>query len=135
MLQLNVNKDSEYVAYEGNSHVIEWYFDENQKSLVLEYYQSLDIGERIKVLKLFKRMGDSGEIKDKIKFMYEGDKIFAFKPQPDRFLCFFYEEGKIIVTNAFKKKQQKLPRNEKEKALNHRLNYLNRVKEGKYYGD
>ncbi len=53
---------------------------------------------------LFKRMGDFGIINDKTKFRNEGDKIYAFKSQPNRFLSFFIEGRKIIVTNAFKKK-------------------------------
>ena len=117
-----MNKKIEYIAYEGNHFTIEWYFDTQYQSQALEYYQALSEDERIKVLKLFKLMGDVGEIKNKTKFMNEGDKIYAFKPQPDRFLCFFYEDQKIIVTNAFRKKQQKLPKNEKDKALKIRNN-------------
>ena len=69
----------------------------------------------------------------RITFMNEGNKIYAFKPQPDRFLCFFYEGQKVVVTNAFRKKQQKLPKNEKEKALKIRDNYITRTKAGEYY--
>lgn len=125
-------KEKELIAYQGDSFTIEWYFG-NEKSEALIYYDSLTRDERIQLLKLFKRMGDSGEIRDKTKFMYEGDKIYAFKPQPDRFLCFFYEGKKIIVTNAFRKKQQKLPSNEKEKALKCQEDYIEKVKKGIYY--
>lgn len=82
-----MNDNFEYIAYDGMYFTIEWYFDTNYQSQALDYYQSLNNDERIKVLKLFKRMGDAREIKDKTKFMNEGDKIYAFKPQPDRFLC------------------------------------------------
>lgn len=123
----------EKIAYDGAYFTIEWYFDADHQSQALEYYQALSDDERIKILKLFKRMGDAGEIKDKTKFMNEGNKIYAFKPQPERFLCFFYERQKIIVTNAFRKKQQKLPKNEKEKALNMRDNYITRTRAGEYY--
>lgn len=99
----------------------------------MEYYRSLSDDERIEVLKLFKRMGDAGEIKNKTKFNNEGEKIFAFKPQPDRFLCFFFQGKKIIVTNGFRKKQQKLPQGEKDKAVKYKKDYELRVKEGKYY--
>ena len=78
-------------------------------------------------------MGEAGEIKDKTKFMYEGDKIYAFKPQPDRFLCFFFSDKKIILTNAFRKKQQKLPENEKNKALKSKNDYVIRLQRGDYY--
>lgn len=40
---------------------------------------------------------------------------------------------KIIVTNAFRKKGQKLPKNEKELALKYRADYLLRTKAGEYY--
>lgn len=89
--------------------------------------------EKISVLRLFKRMGDVGVIKDKTKFNYEGDQIYAFKPQPDRLLCFFYENKKIIVTNGFRKKRMKLPKREKEKSLKCKNEYIERVEEGKYY--
>lgn len=82
---------------------------------------------------LFKRMGDFGRISDKTKFRYEGDEIFAFKPQPDRFLSFFVKDKRIIITNAFHKKSQKLPKNEKTKAINYRDDYLSRTNKGEYY--
>jgi len=67
------------------------------------------------------------------KFRNEGDGIYAFKPQPDRYLCFFFKRKKIIVTNAFIKKTQKLPQSEKEQALKAYQSYEKRVKEGGYY--
>lgn len=57
----------------------------------------------------------------------------TFKPSPDRFLCFFVKGSKIIVTNAFEKKTDKLPPKEKSKALNYRFDYIERVKGGIYY--
>ena len=128
-----MHKNNEYIAYHGDFFTIEWYFDHKDQSQAFDYYQSLNADERIKLLKLFKRMGDAGEIKDITKFVNEGDKIYAFKPQPDRFLCFFYDGKKIIVTNAFRKKQPKLPENDKEKALNTRDNYISRTQAGEYY--
>ncbi|CEG57779.1 type II toxin-antitoxin system RelE/ParE family toxin [Legionella fallonii] len=122
-----------YIAYEGNEYTIEWYFDAKQQSEALDYYNSLNKDERIQLLKLLKRMGDAGVIKDITKFRNEGDKIYAFKPQPDRFLCFFYEGKKIIITNGYRKKQQKLPLKEKENAVDKRDDYINRIKTGDYY--
>ena len=111
-----MNKNNEYIAYQGTEFTIEWYYDDKSKSEALDYYCSLTKNERIQLLKLFKRMGDVGQIMNKTKFRSEGDKIFAFKPQPDRFLCFFYDGKKIIVTNGFRKKQDKLPPLEKQRA-------------------
>ena len=39
----------------------------------------------------------------------------------------------MIVTNAFWKKQDKLPPGEKDRALNCMKSYKERVKEGTYY--
>jgi len=128
-----MSRNYEYVAYSGDSFTIEWYFDAKGHSQALEYYRSLKLDERVQLLKLFKRMGDSGEIRDKTKFRNEGNKIYAFKPQPDRFLCFFCDGKKIVVTNAFRKKQQKLPQKEKDRALKMRDNYIRQVKDGDYY--
>lgn len=123
----------DWVAYEGEKFIIEWYYDENGKSKVLEYFQSLPTSQQDKLYNLFKVMGNVGKIFNHTKFNFEGDGIFAFKPQPDRFLCFFYSGGKIIVTNGFVKKQDKLPREEKERALLHKKAYEIRVKKGIYY--
>lgn len=126
-------KHNEYIAFEGEEFTIEWYFNSNGKSLVLDYFESLDDEEQVKLLGLFKLIGNVGEIKNKTKFRNEGDKIYAFKPQPHRFLCFFFEGQKIVVTNGFHKKADKLPQNEKDRALKIKKDYETRVKRGNYY--
>jgi len=78
-------------------------------------------------------MGDSGKLQNEQKFRNEGDQIYAFKPSPDRFLCFFFTGSKIIVTNAFEKKTDKLPIKEKERALKYKADYIKRVKGDIYY--
>lgn len=125
--------NKEYIAYQGQAYTVEWYFNINDKSPAFDYYVGLTEPERMALLRLIKRMGDVGEIKDITKFNYEGDKIYAFKPKPDRFLCFFYEGNKIILTNAFRKKQPKLPLKEKDKALSYKKDYEMRIKKGEYY--
>lgn len=125
----------EYVAYKGSAFQIEWYYSPKGDSQALEYYLELAPGDRRKVLQLFKVMGEIGKIHDITKFRNEGDKIYAFKPQPHRFLSFFVQGEKIIVTNAFWKKQYKLPDNEKQKALKCMESYLKRVKDGNYYDE
>ena len=71
-------------------------------------------------------MGDFGKILDEQKFRNESDGTYAFKPQPDRYLCFFKKGKKIIVTNAYRKQSQKLPKSEKDLALKHMADYLAR---------
>ena len=114
------------VIYSGEKFTLEWYFDKTGKSASYEYFLGSTKEQRRKFLVLAKRMGDSGKIFDKTKFNYEGDGIYAFKPQPDRYLSFFTDGQKIIVTNGFTKKTDKLPKNEKNLAIKYRQDYLER---------
>lgn len=122
-----------YIAYHGREFDIEWYFDEKGKAPALEYFNELTLEQKRKAVNLFKLMGEQGEVSNIEKFRYEGDQVYAFKVLPDRFLCFFHKDAKVIITNAFAKKSQKMPKNEKERALRHKENYLIRFKKGTYY--
>ena len=125
--------EKERIAYQGPVFTIEWYWDRNGQSPALEYFEELSEDRQDDLLVLLKRMGDLGRIFDKTKFRNEGDQIFAFKPQPDRFLCFFTAGRKIIITNAFVKKSDKLPPGEKERALRAKSDFEARIKKGTYY--
>ena len=122
-----------FIIYQGVKFTLEWYYDRNGKSSAYDYFNELSFERKKKFDYLIRRMGDSGKIQDEEKFRYEGDQIYAFKPQPDRFLCFFIRGSKIIVTNAFEKKADKLPPREKEKALKYKQDYIQRVNGGAYY--
>jgi phage-related protein len=124
---------TQYVAYEGEEFTVEWYIDETGRSRALEYFLDQPKDKRRKLLNLFRLIGDFGKIHDKTKFRSEEDGVYAFKPKPDRYLCFFFKGKKIIVTNAFVKKAPKLPQAEKERALKAFQSYERRVKEGSYY--
>ena len=123
----------EFIAYKGEFFTIEWFFDTKGQSQPLDYFYAMKDSQKRKVLMLFKRMGDFGKISDKTKFRNENDGIYAFKPQPDRFLSFFTKDKKIIVTEAFLKKGDKLPQNIKDRTIKIREEYIKRVMEGSYY--
>jgi phage-related protein len=124
---------NEYIAYQGLEFTIEWYHNERGKSQALDHFNQQLKEKQRGLLKLLKLMGDHGKIFDETKFRNEGDKIYAFKPQPDRYLCFFFRGKKIVLTNAFTKKTQKLPNGEKDLAIKAYQSYEKRVKEGSYY--
>ncbi|HSW72053.1 MAG TPA: type II toxin-antitoxin system RelE/ParE family toxin [Chlamydiales bacterium] len=123
----------QYIAYAGSEFTIEWYYDTKGFSSALEYFRKQPSDKQRKLLNLLRLMAEQGKIFDETKFRNEGDKVYAFKPQPDRYLCFFFRGKKIIVTNAFTKKTQKLPQGEKEIALKAFQSYEKRIKEGTYY--
>jgi len=128
-----MTKGKEFVIYRGPIFTLEWYFNAKGQSQAFDFYQNLDAIERRRALFLFKRMGDIGLISDQTKFRNEGDKIFAFKPQPYRFLSFFLIGSKIIVTNGYRKKTDKLPPGEKETAIKAMSDYTSRIQKGDYY--
>ena len=105
------------IAYKGTEYTIEWHCDEKLESQPLEFFEKLDNSSKRKALSLFRLMGEMGQVHNKEKFRNEGDGIYAFKIHPSRFLCFFCSGKRIIITHAFTKKTQKLPKKEKNKAL------------------
>jgi len=122
-----------HIAYEGTKFTVEWYYTEEGKIPALEYFKSLDTLEKVQTFRLFELISKEGKILNIQKFRHEGDGIYAFKPKPHRFLCFFFEGQKIIVTNGFEKKRDDLPLNEKERAMRCQKDYEIRIKNGEYY--
>jgi phage-related protein len=127
------HRPREIVAYQGRKFTIEWYYDEGGYSQAFDYAEALAETDRKKLAALLMLMGDIGQVRNKQKFRFEGDRIYAFKPQPHRFLAFFFAGGKLIITNAFVKKSDKLPPGEKDRALKCMKDYEQRVKAGRYY--
>ena len=125
----------EYIAYKGEKYIIEWYFTAKGDSQPLQFFEDLPAVEQQRLFHIIKRLGDFGFVSDTTKFRNEGDEIYAMKPQPSRFLSFFYQGDKIIITNAFTKKAQKLRKQDKDRAINARADYIKRIKEGIYYED
>lgn len=123
----------EFIAYEGEEFIIEWYYNDKGSCEVLEYLESMSESSQDKLFYLLKRMGDFGRISDITKFRNEGNSIYVFKPQPHRFLCFFTQGKKIIITNGYYKKSDKLPKEQKDRAIKYMKNYLERIKDGSYY--
>lgn len=127
-------RKEDFIVYDGEQFTIEWYFNERGHSSAMEYYESLDRLRKDKIFHLIQVLGDRGKIFNIEKFRYEGDQIFAIKPVPDRFLCFFFDGAKVIVTNAYEKKSQKMPQREKNRALEAKADYVKRCERGAYYG-
>jgi Phage derived protein Gp49-like (DUF891) len=122
-----------FVAFEGPEFTVEWFYNDKGKSQALEYFEKLSKIEKVKTLRLFELIATEGKILNIQKFRSEGDGIYAFKPKPHRFMCFFFCGKKIIVTNAFIKKKDDLPPEEKKRALKLRKDYEERIKSEEYY--
>jgi hypothetical protein len=128
-----MKSNKKHIAYEGQIFTIEWYFNDVDRSEALDYYEKLNAERQLQLSKLLIWMGDLGSIKNKEKFRHEEDGIYVFKPKPDRFFCFFFKGGKIIITNAYEKKTDKMSKKDFDKAVKLQQDYENRCKKGKYY--
>lgn len=124
-----------YTAFKGIKLTIEWFVDHKGYSQPFEYFIKSSKLQQDKAMALFEFMANHGRMFNKEKFNNEDDDIYAFKINQDRYLCFFFKGGKIIVTNGFIKKTQKLPPREKTRALKTMDDYTKRVKEGTYYDE
>ncbi len=129
-------KAEEYIFYQGKKFQVEFYFTENNKIPAKEYLEKTSLQVKLKLAALVKYISESGQIFDKGKFRLvdSKNKIYEFKPLNHRFFNFFFKEGKIVITNAYIKKTQKVDRKELNKSQKMKKDYMRRVKGGVYYG-
>ena len=128
-------KREDYVFYRGEKFHVEFYFTERGDLPAKEYFDSADQRVKVKLLALVKYIAENGRLFDETKFRIvdKGEKIYEFKPMAERFFNFFCEGRKIIITNAYRKKSQKVDVGELHKAMDLKRDYEYRVKEGRYY--
>lgn len=71
-----------------------------------EYLENTSLDVKVKLAALVKYIAEHGKFFDITKFRQvdSKEKIYEFKPVGHRFFNFFYEGGKIIITNAYMKK-------------------------------
>ncbi|MCG2711641.1 MAG: type II toxin-antitoxin system RelE/ParE family toxin [Candidatus Omnitrophica bacterium] len=128
-------KKEEFIFYQGEKFQVEFYFTETGKIPAKEYLEKASLDVKLKLTTLVKYIAEHGKFFDKTKFRQVDpkEKIYEFKPAGHRFFNFFYEGGKIIITNAYMKKSQKVSRKNLEKAKSMKKNYITRIKGGIYY--
>lgn len=129
------SKPEEYVFYRGAKFQVEFYFNDKGELPAKEYFDAADRQVKIKLLALVKYMAEEGRLFDEGKFRIvdKHEKVYEFKPMAERFFNFFYEGRKIILTNAYRKKGQKIDKRELIKAISLKKDYELRVKGGVYY--
>ncbi len=128
-------KKEEYIFYQGEKFQVEFYFTEIGEMPAKEYLEKESLGVQVKLAALVKYIADHGRLFNKTKFRKVDSKenIFEFKPMEHRFFSFFYKGEKIIITNAYMKKSQKVSKRDLEKAKNMKKTYAARLKGGNYY--
>ena len=132
--------DLEFLVYEGEHFEVEFYYTDDGEIAIWDDFINLTDKEQAAFLARAEKLADSppGTIHPKTIFNLEDakEKIWAIKFGKNRFCSFFYEGGKIIVTNAYKKQSQKNRKKETtqvKKASKLKADYEKRVKKENYY--
>jgi len=109
---------------------VEYYETKNGKMPAYEFINNLPVKLRAKAFKELELLEEFGP---KIKMPYsrhikEGLHELRIKHASDiaRVFNFFFVGEKIILTNVFIKKTQKIPKKEIEKALQYKIDYEER---------
>jgi len=117
---MTLPQKEDYIFYQGEKFQVEFYFTETGEMPAKEYLEQESLGVQVKLAALVKYIADHGILFNKTKFRKVDSKenIFEFKPLDHRFFSFFYKNRKIIITNAYRKKSQKVSKRDLEKAKN-----------------
>ena len=127
---MTLPQKEDYIFYQGEKFQVEFYFTESGKMPAKEYLEKESLGVQVKLAALVQYIADHGKLFDITKFrkVDTKDNIFEFKPVDHRFFSFFYKGKKIIITNAYMKKSQKVSKRDLEKAKNMKKTYIDRFK-------
>lgn len=130
-----IPRKENYIFYQGEKFQVEFYFTREGRVPAKNYMEEVPLDVKVKLATLVKYIAEQGKIFDITKFrMVDAkEKIFEFKPIGHRFFNFFYKGGKIIITNGYMKKSQKVSRKDLEKSRNMKRDYIARVEGGIYY--
>ncbi len=108
-----------HVAVKGQRLTIEWAIDDRRRMPALEFYRELPLAERQRILALFKRLADTGDIASREHFKSlgkSGDNLWEFKRFQIRFLGDYRPGGRFVVALGLRKKTDELKRSDIEKA-------------------
>ena len=127
--------ENDYIFYQGEKFQVEFYFTAHGELPAKKYFDSSERLIQIKLLALVKYIAEEGRLFDETKFrlVNKNEKIYEFKPMAERFFNFFTEGKRIIITNAYRKKGQKVDPRELAKAIKLKKDYEYRVKKAVYY--
>ena len=82
-----------------------------------EFYDSLEPTEQARLMALFQLIGEEARISNQEHFKrVEGTDYFEFKKHQIRILCRFQPNGRLLLVYGFRKKRDRIPPSELDKA-------------------
>ena len=111
-----MSKDTDSsIVVRGNQRTIEYAICANGSMPAKEFIEGLSEPDQAKILVLFRRMAEKGNVPNREQFKLVEGKIFEFKKQQIRVFC-FRKGDRWLLTNGYKKKRDKLDRSEIDRA-------------------
>lgn len=116
-------------------YTVEFYEDADGKSELWDFLEELrvkaannkDARIQHKQISLYiQLLQDNGTRLNENITKHIDDGIWELRPGNNRIFYFFYENDKFVLLHQFRKKSQKMPKREIEKAKNERDDYLTR---------
>lgn len=108
----------------GTWGTVEYVVLRNGQCPAQEFVNGLEMSEKAKLARLFNKMAMFGRIGNFEKFKKESGEIFGFKSFQIRIGCF--QMGRMwLLTHGFRKKRDKWPKSELDRADEIRHDYLN----------
>lgn len=104
------------IAYKGRVYTIAYAVDRNGRSPAKEFFEALPMRDQAKLMRLFARLADHGRIDNPEKFGNLKESFFEFKSFQIRMPCRFLPRGVVLITHGFRKKRDRAPREEIERA-------------------
>jgi hypothetical protein len=120
-----------FVAYSGSRFTIEYAIRNDASVPAMVFYNGLDTRWQARLLTLFTRLGDTGQIRNTEQFNKFVDDFFEFKAFQIRMPCYFRPGKRVVITHGFfKKKEGPAPKPECERAKTIRHEYEERLTPG-----
>ncbi len=128
--------ENTHIFYRGTKFQVEFYLNAKGKMPSKEQVEKLPSLIKVKLAALVRLIAEEGQIYDEHKFriISRKERIYEFKPMQYRFFNFFFDSRKIIITNGYRKRSQKVDRKELNRAIKMKRDYINRATKGEYYG-
>lgn len=107
------------IAYQGVMFTIAFARLKSGQSPGAEFYDALPIQDKAKLDNLFRLLADTGRIAnpEKSGVLDRTERLFEFKSFQIRMPCAYAKErGLIIITHGFRKKRNRTPTTEIERA-------------------
>jgi hypothetical protein len=121
------------VAVSGQRISVEWASDGRGRFPALEFYQELSREERQKVLALFRRLAETGDIASREHFKClgkRGSNLWEFKRFQLRFIGDYRPGGRFLVALGLRKKRDEISDSDIKKAARILAEHDQRFHEG-----